>query len=139
MISDSYRAFSPSPRGWRPEVYVMPVYEYEHSDQFCSLGKSFDVTQSVHDAILTSCPQCGKPVRKLISLSHINTPKTNSELRDQGFTKLVRRDDGVYENMTSPSPYIERFGFEEYCDSVQYTYSQIRENQRHTTDLYRGR
>ena len=78
----------------------MPIYEYEHSDQFCSLGKAFDVAQSVHDATLTSCPQCGWPVRKLISLSNINTPKTNTELRDQGFTKLARRDEGVYENVT---------------------------------------
>jgi putative FmdB family regulatory protein len=78
----------------------MPVYEYEHTDQFCSLGKAFDVTQSVHDAPLTSCPQCGRPVRKLISLSNISTPKTNTELRDQGFTKLVRRDKGIYENVT---------------------------------------
>ena len=27
--------------------------------------------------------------------------KSNSELRDLGFTKLVKRDDGVYENMTA--------------------------------------
>ena len=78
----------------------MPVYEYEHSDLFCSRGKNFEVTQSVHEETLTSCPRCDRPVRKLISLSNINTPKTNSELRDQGFTKLVRRDDGVYENVT---------------------------------------
>ena len=78
----------------------MPIYEYEHSDQSCSLGKAFDVAQSVHDATLMSCPQCGRPVRKLISLSNINTPKTNIELRDQGFTKMVRRDKGVYENVT---------------------------------------
>ncbi len=78
----------------------MPIYEYEHSDQFCSLGKAFDATQSIHDATLTTCPQCGRPVRKLISLSKINTPKTNTERRDQGFTKLVRRDKGIYENVT---------------------------------------
>ena len=28
-------------------------------------------------------------------------PKTNSELRDLGFTKLVKRDTGVYENVTA--------------------------------------
>jgi hypothetical protein len=33
----------------------------------------------------------------------VNTPKTNSELRDLGFTKLVRRDEGVYENVTARS------------------------------------
>ena len=43
------------------------------------------------------------PVRykKIISRINISCPKTNSELRDLGFTKLVKRDDGVYENMTS--------------------------------------
>jgi hypothetical protein len=50
---------------------------------------------------LQKCPDCGRPVRKLISLVGISTPKTNSELRDMGFTKLVRRDDGVYENVTA--------------------------------------
>lgn len=46
-------------------------------------------------------PQLRGPVRKLISRSNISTPKTNSELRELGFTKLVRRDDGVYENVTA--------------------------------------
>ena len=41
------------------------------------------------------------PVRKLISRFSISTPKSNRELRDLGFTKLVKRDDGVYENVTA--------------------------------------
>jgi hypothetical protein len=43
--------------------------------------------------------------------SNISSAKTNSELRDLGFTKLVRRDDGVYENVTrreGESRYMER-------------------------------
>jgi hypothetical protein len=28
------------------------------------------------------------------------TPKGNSDLKNLGFTKLVKRDDGVYENVT---------------------------------------
>ena len=79
----------------------MPIYEYEHRGQPCSLGKVFDVQQSIHENTFMQCPECGRPVRKLISRSNINTPKTNSELRDIGFTKLVRRDDGVYENVTA--------------------------------------
>jgi hypothetical protein len=31
----------------------------------------------------------------------VNTPKGDTALRDKGFTKLVRRDDGVYENVTA--------------------------------------
>jgi putative FmdB family regulatory protein len=79
----------------------MPVYEYEHLEKPCKYGKSFEVSQSIHDKILTRCPSCGGQIRKLISCINISTPKTNSELRDLGFTKLVKRDDGVYENVTA--------------------------------------
>ena len=79
----------------------MPVYEYEHTQQTCRLGAVFEVQQSIHDRPLTTCPECGRPVRKLISRTNISTPRTNAELKDLGFTKLVKRDDGVYENVTA--------------------------------------
>ena len=79
----------------------MPVYEYEHQGKSCKLGKVFGVTQSIHDKKLDRCPTCHRKVKKIISITHISTPKTNSELKDLGFTKLVRRDDGVYENVTA--------------------------------------
>ncbi len=41
------------------------------------------------------------PVRKIITTPPMaNTPTGNSGLKDLGFTKLVKRDDGVYENVT---------------------------------------
>jgi putative FmdB family regulatory protein len=89
----------------------MPVYEYGHIESPCSLGDPFEVTQSLEEKPLASCPACGGPVKKLISLVGISAPKTNSELRDLGFTKLVRRDDGVYENVTAregESRYMQR-------------------------------
>ena len=79
----------------------MAIYEYEHVTQPCSQGRVFEVRQSMQDAPLEKCPVCGGVVRKLISRPFINTPKSNSELKDLGFTKLVRRDDGVYENVTA--------------------------------------
>jgi putative FmdB family regulatory protein len=79
----------------------VPVYEYEHEKEACSLGEIFSITQSIHDDPLTQCPICEDPVKKIISISNISTPKGNSELKDMGFTKLVRRDDGVYENVTA--------------------------------------
>ena len=79
----------------------MPVYEYEHLDKPCRLKKQFEVVQPMADKPLTRCPECGGKVKKLISSANISTPKSNSELRDLGFTKLVRRDDGVYENVTA--------------------------------------
>jgi putative FmdB family regulatory protein len=79
----------------------MPIYEYEHTREACSLGGRFEIRQSISDKPLKKCPECGRPVKKLISLVGISAPKTNSELRDLGFTKLVKRDDGVYENVTA--------------------------------------
>jgi len=79
----------------------MPIYEYQHLKGTCPRGKVFEIEQSIRDKPLTRCPSCGKPVRKLISRTNISTPKTNSDLKDLGFTKLVRRDDGVYENVTA--------------------------------------
>ena len=81
----------------------MPVYEYEHLAAACRWGLIFEVRQSIDDNPLTCCPNCKADVRKIISRTNISTPKTNSELRDLGFTKLVRRDDGVYENVTRRS------------------------------------
>jgi putative FmdB family regulatory protein len=79
----------------------MPIYEYEHTEQFCGWGRAFEIRQSIQEPQLDLCPNCQAPVRKLISLISISTPKTNTELRDLGFTKLVRRDDGAYENVTA--------------------------------------
>jgi putative FmdB family regulatory protein len=41
----------------------MPTYEYECK----SCGYYFDVFQNMSDSPLTSCPQCGKEVRRLIN------------------------------------------------------------------------
>ena len=79
----------------------MPVYEYEHLGKGCSKGKQFDHTQSITSEKLAQCPECGEDVKRLISLVSINTPKTNSDLKSHGFTKLVKRDNGVYENVTA--------------------------------------
>ena len=79
----------------------MPIYEYEHDGVPCTLGKVFDFKQSIDDEPLSICPQCCGKVKKIVSRINISCPKTNSELRDLGFTKLVKRDDGVYENVTA--------------------------------------
>jgi putative FmdB family regulatory protein len=79
----------------------MPIYEYEHLGLACTQGKIFEFRQSLQDQPLTQCPYCKGNVRKVISCPNINTPKTNAELKDLGFTKLVKRDNGVYENVTA--------------------------------------
>ena len=89
----------------------MPVYEYEHVGRSCKLGKVFDFKQSLADNPLAKCPECSGDVKKIISRISISCPKSDGELRDLGFTKLVKRDDGVYENVTArdgDSRYMER-------------------------------
>lgn len=89
----------------------MPIYEYEHTAAACERGSVFETRQTLAEAPLKRCPTCGGAVRKLISRVGISTPKTNAELRDLGFTKLVKRDDGVYENVTArdtDSRYVHR-------------------------------
>jgi putative FmdB family regulatory protein len=81
----------------------MPIYEYEHLEAACGLGQVFEQRQSMTDPPLEHCPACGRQVRKQISRINVSSPKTNGELRDMGFTKLVRRDNGVYENVTARS------------------------------------
>ncbi len=80
----------------------MPIYEYEHqTDGPCPKGRCFELSQALYSAPFTVCPECGQPVKKLVSLVGVRTPKTNSDLKSLGFTKLVRRDHGVYENVTA--------------------------------------
>lgn len=94
----------------------MPNYDYEHQDcghpeVACALGPIFERFQSIHDEPFTTCPVCGGPVRRLISKPMISVPRSDAEIRDAGFTKLVRRDDGVYENVTArngESRYVHR-------------------------------
>ncbi|MEW5734373.1 MAG: zinc ribbon domain-containing protein [Thermodesulfobacteriota bacterium] len=79
----------------------MAIYEYEHLEEPCAFGKIFEFPQSMKDEPLTLCPKCEGPVRRLISRPSISIPKSDRDLRDKGFTKLVKRDDGVYENVTA--------------------------------------
>lgn len=41
------------------------------------------------------------PVERVVHAPSLAFPRGDAELRSHGFTKLVRRDDGVYENVTA--------------------------------------
>ena len=88
----------------------MPVYEY-HCDEN---GLTVEVNHAMGAKIRTWGELCfaaqyelGEtdpmaPVRRIITKAPgVAVPVSNSELRNQGFTKLVKRDDGVYENVTA--------------------------------------
>ena len=79
----------------------MPIYVYEHQDKVCDLGERFEVRQSINDPHMTTCPKCRQQVRRIIVRTNILKQTSDSDLKSKGFAKLVRRDAGVYENVTA--------------------------------------
>jgi hypothetical protein len=87
----------------------MPRYDY-HCE---ANGRTIEVRHGFDERVETwaqLCERAGESlgdtppealVEKVIYAPALSTPKTNSELKGMGFTKLVRRDDGVYENVTA--------------------------------------
>lgn len=79
----------------------MPYYDYEHEGEACEVGKVFHIEQPMSAEPITVCPACGQPVFRLMRPCYVSTPGGDSDLRDKGFVKLVKRDKGVYENVTA--------------------------------------
>ncbi len=87
----------------------MPNYDY-----FCEAnGKTIEVNHRISESLSTWGEVCftaqislddtdfEAPVRKVIRPVSVAIPTSNSTLKEKGFTKLVKRDDGVYENVTA--------------------------------------
>ena len=82
----------------------MPIYEYQAPRDGCEMCRQrFQRVQGIKDDPLTACPSCGGPVDRLLSSFSVGASDlSNSNLKSLGFTKLERRDKGVYENVTKP-------------------------------------
>jgi len=93
---------------------MSPVYSYHHLDRdqaaACPGGAEFEWDQPSLDLPLSRCPRCGGAVERGLHPASIRTRKFNCELKDLGFTKLVRVDEGVFENVT------RRPGEDKYVD-----------------------
>ncbi|CAM2067391.1 Transcriptional regulator [Sulfidibacter corallicola] len=87
----------------------MPTYEYRCAENGVMLevlhGMNHKVTRWGELCELAGVPtgetSPDAPVERLISAPGLAFPKTTSELKNMGFTKLVKRDTGVYENVTA--------------------------------------
>jgi hypothetical protein len=87
----------------------VPRYDYHCPAN----GLTVEVTHRMSEKLATwgeVCARSGQPlggtdaatpVERVIHAPALSFPRGNSELKAQGFTKLVRRDDGVYENVTA--------------------------------------
>ncbi len=87
----------------------MPTYEYqsENPDLGCDQCREpFEVQQAMTAAALTACPQCGQPIKRLISLCSVSTAQSSKSmlsdknLKAKGFTKLVNEGGGKFRKTT---------------------------------------
>lgn len=80
----------------------MPVYRYEakDSDKSCDYCKDgFEITQSIKDDKLTTCPECANPIIKTPVSAAIGRSQSSLDDRAKaaGFSKLKRLGKGEYE------------------------------------------
>ncbi|MDT8449510.1 MAG: zinc ribbon domain-containing protein [Wenzhouxiangellaceae bacterium] len=88
----------------------MPFYEYANStEDGCDHCRArFTVMQRLADQPLAECPECGAPVRRLISPPHVVSGKahmlTESSIEKAGFTQYKKIGKGVYEKTAGKGP-----------------------------------
>lgn len=80
----------------------MPVYRYEVKAGVAgctSCSDGFEVTQSIYDARLETCPQCGAAIVKTPVISSLGRSEAalDDRAKAAGFTKLKRLGEGEYE------------------------------------------
>lgn len=88
----------------------MPIYEYISASEcgcaHCQGG--FTVLQRLSDPVITACPACEAPVRKLISSPNVVCGKAHmlreSSIEKAGFTQYRKIGKGVYEKTAGKGP-----------------------------------
>jgi len=87
----------------------MPIYEYAATEKGCAHCEGhFDLRQKLAETELTQCPQCGAPIRRVISapafaIGSAHTLK-ESHVAKHGFTQYRRAGGGVYEKTAGKGP-----------------------------------
>ncbi len=86
----------------------MPCYSY-----FCEANQKLVLVDHPSDMVIKTWGEVcyakqmpveddpALPVKKIITPPNISTTPSNSDLKSLGFTKLIKRDEGVYENVTA--------------------------------------
>ncbi|MFW5926909.1 MAG: FmdB family zinc ribbon protein [Wenzhouxiangella sp.] len=88
----------------------MPFYEYIVAEaEGCDhCRQAFTVLQRLGDEPLERCPECGCPVRRLISAPNVvgnpNEALKPSEVEKAGFTQYRKIGKGVYEKSAGKGP-----------------------------------
>ena len=87
----------------------MPIYVYgpstEEHCRYCLGG--FERRQRVADERLTQCPECGSPVKRVLTPPALASPAPNTSeknIGDKGFTQYRKLEKGVYEKTVGKGP-----------------------------------
>ncbi len=91
----------------------MPIYEYEPDGEGCAHCRGrFEVIQMMSEAALTTCPKCGGPVHRVLSVTARPGKNilSNSNMADLGFTKYSKRSDGQYTKDFGSGPDLPTYG-----------------------------
>ena len=79
----------------------MPLYDYAPKSGKCARCRGrFEVMQRVAEPKLKRCPECRKPVERMVGAAAVHgkySTKSDSKLKDLGLTKYVKTSDGSYE------------------------------------------
>ena len=90
----------------------MPIYEYEADEagDCAHCAGRFEVVEPISATGLLICPECGRPVHRVISAPAIHGAGrsgevlSNKNLAEKGFTKYVKAGDGHYEKAAGSGP-----------------------------------
>ena len=87
----------------------MPLYVYQVTEADGSDGEVFEIMQRMSDPPLTTHPENGKPVRRIIAAPNAVTRfgpgnLSNERLGRLGFTKYEKAGDGRYEKTAGSGP-----------------------------------
>ena len=92
------RVASRAPFRKNEETTAVPIYEYRHLTAAAPCAETFERIESLSAPPLEQCPDCGAPVERVpASFQAHRNVLAHSRLKEHGFTKLTRRDKGVYE------------------------------------------
>ncbi|WP_397568729.1 FmdB family transcriptional regulator [Schlesneria sp. T3-172] len=90
----------------------MPLYEYAVVNDDGSHGQVFEVLQKIGEPALTTHPETGQPVERIISAASVPRPMggpikgdiSNRNLEKLGFTKYQKSSTGSYEKVLGDGP-----------------------------------
>ena len=87
----------------------MPIYEYSAVEKGCPHCEGhFEVLEKLNAEALKTCPQCGAPIRRVISAPSVAMGSAHmlkeSNVAKNGFTQSRRAGKGVYEKTAGKGP-----------------------------------